>query len=88
MLQKSAKSGSDSKCDCIVTVEPANSISLEYKSKNSAVYKKRTEDLVHETAARYGLNGAKVTIEDFGALGFVIMARLEVAIERALGGAA
>lgn len=86
MLQKSAKSGSDGKCDCIVTVEPADSVLLEYKSKNSVVYKKRTEKLVLETAARYGLNGIKVSIEDFGALGFVIQARLEVAIERALGG--
>lgn len=88
MIIKSATSGTDGKCDCIVTVEPAESVTLEYVSKNRSIYAKRTEDLVQKTAMRYGLNGVKVKIEDFGALGFVIQARLETAIERALGGVA
>ena len=87
MIIRSAASGTDGKCDCIVTVEPSDSVSVDYVSKNRSIYAKRTEELVRQTAARYGLSGIKVRIEDFGALGFVIQARLETAIERALRGA-
>lgn len=86
MLTTRGTSGTDGKCDCSVSVDPSEIFSLEYSGSNSKLYRQRTESIVKDTLGRYGIDNAKVAIEDKGAIQLVIKARLESAIERALDG--
>lgn len=86
MLPNVAQAGSKEKCDCLVTVEPAESVEWIYRGENSQLFATRTDTLIREILARYGTPKVRLTVEDFGALAFVICARIEVALERALEG--
>jgi citrate lyase subunit gamma (acyl carrier protein) len=84
LVTRKGVSGTENKCDCNVTVEPSQSLLVDYQGMNSLLYPKRTEKLVSETLEKYGLRNAKISILDNGALLLVIKARLESAIEKAL----
>lgn len=60
-------------------------IELDIKSKVDFMYGEANRKLVLDTLKTLGVQHAHVTIEDTGALPFVIMARLETAVRRALG---
>ena len=84
-----AQAGTLESSDCMVVVSPAESYSLEYGGQNEAIFRRRTERIVGEISARYGLSGApgaSVWIQDRGALEMTLRARVETAFERALEG--
>ncbi|WP_448807679.1 citrate lyase ACP [Aminobacterium mobile] len=86
MIAAKGTSGTDEKCDCIVSIEPSQSILLDYQGTNALLYSKRTKEIVSGTLQKYDVKAAKITIQDNGALALVIRARLESAIEMALKG--
>ncbi len=78
--------GKDVRSDCWVSVEPVETggIQFDIKSKVGFLYADSIRSLVSNGLEKLGLKHAKVELEDQGALPFVIMARLETAVRRAL----
>lgn len=79
--------GPDVRSDLWVELEPRTSggIVLDIKSKVDFMYGEANRKLVLDTLKTLGVEHARATIEDTGALPFVIMARLEAAVRRARG---
>jgi citrate lyase subunit beta/citryl-CoA lyase len=80
--------GPDVRSDLWVELEPRTSggIDLDIKSKVDFMYGEANRKLVLDTLKTLRVQHARVTIEDAGALPFVIMARLEAAVRRAVSG--
>jgi citrate lyase subunit beta/citryl-CoA lyase len=78
--------GPDVRSDLWVELEPRASggIELAIKSKVDFMYGEANRQLAQYTLKTLGVRHARVDIEDAGALPFVIMARLETAVRRAL----
>ncbi len=82
-LLKNAAAGTLESSDCRVCVSPADGVILEYNGANSVIFADRTKKLVDEVLKENDLSGAKITIQDQGAIEITIRARLECALERA-----
>ncbi|MBN2466034.1 citrate lyase ACP, partial [candidate division WOR-3 bacterium] len=76
--------GPDIRSDLWVELEPRTSggIELAIKSKVDFLYGEANRKLVLDTLKTLGVGHARVSIEDTGALPFVIMARLEAAVRK------
>jgi citrate lyase subunit beta / citryl-CoA lyase len=76
--------GLDIRSDLWVELELRTSggIELAIKSKVDFMYGEANRKLIADTLKALGVEHARVTIEDTGALPFVIMARLEAAVRR------
>ncbi len=76
--------GDGVRSDCRATFRPADSggIRVDVRSKVAALYGTAIESLARDVLAFFGIVHAAVTIEDAGALDFVIAARLEAAIKQ------
>ncbi len=59
-------------------------INLAFSSKVEIQYGEQNRKLIREGLAHFGIEHARVTVEDQGAIPFVLMARLETALRRAL----
>lgn len=81
-------SGTDKKGDALVALELTEQgiINLELNSKVYLKYGESIKRSVLETLSELGVQSANIKIDDYGALDFVIRARVETAIVRALGG--
>ncbi len=79
------KRGPRVRSDCWIRVElrDRGGIEVILESKVAGMYGRSIEDLVRQGCAVMGLEHAAVTIEDQGALPFVLAARLETAVRRA-----
>ncbi|MDD3804067.1 MAG: citrate lyase acyl carrier protein [bacterium] len=83
-IKKTGVAGSETKQDVLVKVEPGlNGIEIKITSSLGMLYYKQIASSVDETASRYGIANALITVVDYGALDFVIRARTESAILRA-----
>lgn len=60
-------------------------ITVNLKSKNKIVFGKQMEGVIREVAEEMGLTNCYFEVDDFGALDFVIRARVKTAIKRARG---
>jgi citrate lyase subunit beta/citryl-CoA lyase len=71
--------------DCWVAVEITDSggIQLTMTSKVDSMYGESIRKLCMDELAAFEIENAKVEIQDFGAVPFVLMARIEAAIKRA-----
>ncbi|HNH61755.1 MAG TPA: aldolase/citrate lyase family protein [Cyclobacteriaceae bacterium] len=78
--------GDKDRSDCFVELELASSggIRVALKSKVKFLYGDSIEALCNEVLAFFDVKHAVVTLEDKGALPFVIAARLEAAIKRVI----
>jgi citrate lyase subunit beta/citryl-CoA lyase len=76
--------GGTVRSDCAVTIELTGSggIRLQVESKVKSLFGRQIEKLVLEVLAFYEVKHAVVSIEDAGALPFVMAARLEAAIRK------
>lgn len=76
--------GDKDRSDCFISIELANSggIKLELKSKVKSLYGDSIVALCTDILKFFEIEHAAVTVEDKGALPFVIAARLEAAIKR------
>ena len=83
IIEKSAVAGTLESSDAQVTVEPAESgIELEISSSVMNQYGRQIKATVLETLERLGVDKARVTVVDKGALDCTIKARVECAVFR------
>lgn len=78
--------GKDVRSDCFVEFEMLNSggIDIVLQSKVGALFGKSIEALAREMLKYFGIENARLLIEDAGALEFVLAARIEAAIKKVL----
>ena len=76
--------GSDAKGDCRITVAPADALQIEAKAKAHNLVAPGIQTVVEKTLAQYGSPSLAVSVEDFGALDYVLAARTETSIREAL----
>ncbi len=82
-IKKAATAGTDEKSDAVVTVEPAQGgITLEITSVVKNQFGAAIEASVREVLADMGVENARVTVADRGALDCVLRARVETAVLR------
>lgn len=86
LLLHTASAGTLESSDCLVTAAPGDGFALDYRGANSAVFAKRTERIVREMLESHSVAGAKISIQDQGAIEITIKARLETALLRAAKG--
>ena len=79
----SGKRGESVRSDCYFEIEITSSggIKLDLKSKVASLYGNSIRELINEMCGFFEIKNAKILIEDFGALPFVIAARFEHAIK-------
>jgi len=76
--------GSDAKGDCLVAVEPADSLRIEIKTKAQKLVAQGIQTVVESTLAQYGSPNLAVSVTDFGSLDYVLAARTETAAREVL----
>ena len=85
-ILKPATAGTLESSDAQITVEPAESgISLELHSSVMNQYGRQIKATVLETLERLGVENARVTVVDKGALDCTLKARVECAVFRSCG---
>jgi len=79
--------GKGVRSDCSVSLEITSEGGIIYQldSKVKAIFGKQIEYLVRDVLSFYSLGNVRLTIEDSGALPFVLAARLEAAIRKSTG---
>lgn len=76
--------GYEKNSDAIVAVDlSVSGIEVEIVSKLKAMFGKQMEKSVRDALAELEVSNAKVTVNDYGALDFVIKARTKTAVKRA-----
>jgi len=83
---KAGDRGPKVRSDCWIAVEilDRGGVEIALRSKVAGLYGESIETLVAEGCAALGVEHASVEVEDQGALPFVLAARLETAVKRAL----
>lgn len=85
-LIQTAMAGTLESSDAQVMIEPwENGIELEVTSSVMNQYGRRIRQVVLETLERLGVEGARVTVNDKGALDCTLKARVEAAVYRCVG---
>ncbi|NMB98736.1 MAG: citrate lyase acyl carrier protein, partial [Thermoanaerobaculaceae bacterium] len=84
-IGEAGRLGSSVRSDCYVKIELKDDggIKLELKSKVGFLYGDKTKELILSELKELGVFNADVYVEDYGALDFVIAARVECAVKRA-----
>ncbi len=72
--------GSDNRGDCRVTVKPADALQIEVATKNRDLFEPGIRKVVFEVVSQLGVKEAAISVEDQGALDYVISARVEAAL--------
>ena len=80
-----AAAGTLESSDAMVSVEPAEGISLELSSSVMNTYGRQIKETVLETLERLGVEGCRISVVDRGALDCTIKARVECAVFRGCG---
>ncbi len=73
-----------SDCWIAVDVRDAGGIEIDLRSKVTGMYGRRIVELLTDGCRQLGLEHARLEVEDQGALPYVLAARLETAVKRAL----
>ncbi len=85
-LKKSSagKRGDSVRSDCYFEIELKNSggIKIDLKSKVDVMYGESIKQMILDMSKYFGLEDAKILIEDNGALPFVLAARFELTVKR------
>jgi len=71
--------------DLMVTVEPADELTIEIESTVKKQFEHLIRAKIEEVLARCGTTRGRISINDRGALDYAIEARLEAALHRAGG---
>ncbi len=84
-IGEAGKRGPRVRSDCWIQVElrDQGGIEVSLQSKVAGMYGKSMEELLRQGCKTMGLGHAAVTVQDQGALPFVLAARLETAVRRA-----
>jgi len=83
-IKKAASAGSQEKGDVLIQIEPIENSEnyIEIKSSVIKLFGSQIKKSIEESLVQYQLKGVKVTVNDRGALDFVIKARFESAVKR------
>ncbi len=84
-ILKKGQAGTMQSSDLMVTVEPADALSIEIESTVKKQFEHLSRAKLEEGLVRHDVRAAKVSISDRGALDYAIEARLEAALQRAGG---
>lgn len=90
-LNASAQAGTENKSDVLVTVSPADELTVKLQAKPIILkqFGAQIEDVVRQTAAEEDVDAAQILVKDGGgALDFAIRARVRCALRRTKGGLA
>ena len=81
-IKKIALAGTLESSDAMITVEPAESISINIESSVMNQYGRKIKETIIETLKELEVEGAKVDVVDKGALDCTLKARLACAVYR------
>ena len=81
-IKHNATAGTLESSDALITVEPAEEMTLDISSSVMNQYGRQIRATVQETLERLGVTQGKVTVVDKGALDCTIKARVECAVFR------
>jgi len=86
IMASAGNKGKDVRSDCFVAIELTENggIALSIQSKVEVMYGEAIKKLILDMLQFYEIINAKVSIEDVGALDFIICARMEAAIKKLL----
>ena len=84
-ILKKGQAGTMQSSDLMVTVEPADGLSIEIESTVKKQFEHLIRARLEETLSRHGVSSGRISISDRGALDYAIEARLEAALQRAGG---
>jgi len=84
MMAAGVTAGSEAKGDCRITVAPADALRIGVKTKAQSLVAPGIQTVVEKTLAQYGSPSLAVSVEDFGALDYVLAARMETSIRESL----
>ncbi len=76
--------GSENKGDCIVAAAPFDRSEIEIRTGSENLFAVGLNAVVEETLASLGSPSVRVKVEEHGALDYVVRARVEAALRRAL----
>lgn len=82
ILIGNAGPGIRSDCKITLDINSSGGIQIELKSKVNSMYGKSIRNQITDELSFFGIENARVKVEDSGALAFVIAARLEYAIKK------
>lgn len=84
MKSSAGHRGEKIRSDCYIEIEATRTggIKIEMKSKVAALYGQAIRDQIFEMSNYFGINNAKIYIEDYGALPFILAARYELALKK------
>ena len=71
-------------CNIELTIKDSGGIKIDLKSRVEAFYGDSIRKFIHTELSFFGIENVRITVEDYGALPFVIQARIETAIKRAI----
>ena len=82
-IAKAGSLGPKTRSDCEVTIELTQSggMQIDLKSKVESMYGNSIRELINNELKFFGIENAKITMVDKGALPFVIAARIEAAVK-------
>lgn len=84
-IKKAAVAGTMESSDVYVEIEPAADISVQVESVVYQQFGEEIDRVVRQVLRKNGVTGAKVALNDKGAVECVIRARMETAIKRGEG---
>ncbi|MBQ9387738.1 MAG: citrate lyase acyl carrier protein [Lachnospiraceae bacterium] len=85
---RTAKVGNENQnADCVITIEPGTGgIELDFTSTVEIQYGDAMKEAIYDELSKYGIDDARVTVVDRGAIDPVLRARMEAVIKRGMEG--
>lgn len=83
-ISNPSKAGSLESNDILIMLYPADTIEINIESIVKKQFGKQIENVIRKTLEEAGVTGAKLDVQDKGALDFTIKARVKTALERSM----
>ena len=84
-ILRKGQAGTMQSSDLMVVVEPADGLVIEIESTVKKQFEHLIRAKLEQVLAKHGAEGARISVNDRGALDYAIEARLETALRRAGG---
>ena len=85
IILKKGQAGTMQSSDLMVTVEPADTLTIEIQSTVKKQFEHLIRARLEQVLGKLGVASGKISVSDRGALDYAIEARLEAALNRAGG---
>ena len=84
-IVKKGQAGTMQSSDLMVTVEPADTLTIEIQSTVKKQFEHLIRAKLEQVLTKFGVTSGRISVSDRGALDYAIEARLEAALNRAGG---